>query len=199
LVQNFIAQVFDGISRCNRNLCGIGGANYLEIGCWKGSTLFSALYKNKIENSYVIDNFSQYKSPRKEFLASKQKYNPETVFFDEDCFKTDLKKIPHKIDIYFYDGNHNIQLQYDAFYYFDKILNDTFLMVIDDYNDGQIPVASRDAIEDLGYEVLYQKELFTPGKKNADKSSWWNGIGIFLLKKTGKPKKERRIYPQKKK
>jgi hypothetical protein len=41
------------------NLLSIEDARYLEIGTWKGSTLYSAMYGNKAQITY-IDNWSQF-------------------------------------------------------------------------------------------------------------------------------------------
>ena len=35
-------------------------AKYLEVGVWRGATLYSALYKNNLEYAYAVDNFSEF-------------------------------------------------------------------------------------------------------------------------------------------
>jgi hypothetical protein len=65
----------------------------LEIGCWRGSTLIAALYGNEssIRHAVGIDNWSQFKGPKREFLANVQQFLPASPlhFFEQDCFTID--------------------------------------------------------------------------------------------------------------
>ncbi len=167
------------------NLCSLRGARYLEIGVWKGSTLASAGYRNQISVT-AADNWSQFKGPRESFERICRDFvRNELTFFDEDCFKLSLDKLPGKYHVYFYDGEHSYDSQYRAFKYFDSILEDTFIAIVDDYNGDDVQRGTQDAFRDLGYRVIFEEYLPTPGKENAVTSSWWNGFYVALVKKRG--------------
>jgi hypothetical protein len=48
------------------NLLNTEDARYLEIGCWKGSSVCSAMYGNKAK-IVCIDNWSEFEGPKTEF------------------------------------------------------------------------------------------------------------------------------------
>src|SRR5579864_9299188 len=56
------------------NICSLTGANYLEIGCWKGSTLVAAGYHNPLQDIIAIDNWSQFDGPKAEFQQNVHTY-----------------------------------------------------------------------------------------------------------------------------
>ena len=68
-------------------LLSFNNSNYLEIGCWKGSTLCCALYKNNPNSIVAIDNFSEWGGPRGVFLANLKTHVAQDItFLDEECF-----------------------------------------------------------------------------------------------------------------
>ena len=163
------------------NLCSLKGARYLEIGVWQGSTLASAGYLNPIHIT-AVDNWSQFEGPKEEFRRNCQEHvRNELSLFDEDSFKISLAKLPGKYHIYFYDGDHSYKSQYQAFRYFDSVLESTFIAIVDDYNSDDVQRGTQDAFRDLGYRVVCEEYLPTPG--NADMSTWWNGLYVALVKK----------------
>ena len=54
------------------NLCEYPNTRYLEIGCWKGSTLCAAMNENNI--FLGIDNFSQFGNIRNKFYENFNKF-----------------------------------------------------------------------------------------------------------------------------
>ena len=55
------------------NICSMPNTVYLEIGCFKGSSLCSAMYKNSIQ-CVAIDNWSLWEGPKDEFLTNYNKF-----------------------------------------------------------------------------------------------------------------------------
>ena len=172
------------------NLCSLPNSRYLEIGCWKGSTLISALYRNggSLEGVVAIDNWSEWGSPRTEFFQNVESYlgnEPlkEFKIIETDCFTLDKAKVfDHPITVYFYDGNHDRLSQKRAFTYYHAVFDDVFIAVVDDWNCEEVRMGTRDAFEELGYQILFEQTFFTDSN-GGDKISWWNGIYIGVLKK----------------
>jgi len=158
---------------------------YLEIGCWHGSTLCSALYNNKPERVFAIDNFSQFfdqGNPKENFIANIKKFiTCNFKFFDVDCFSFDLNHIDHKVNTYFYDGDHKEEDQYKALSYYYPVLEDTFVYICDDFNFMDVRLGTFRAIRDLNLKA--EKEWFLPASFNGDTDNWWNGCYIGILKK----------------
>jgi len=173
------------------NLCSLANGKYLEIGTWKGSTFISALYNNEksLKESIAIDNWSQFSGPKKEFLDNAKKYlkKDQFQFIEKDCFNIDLSQIKTKINIYFYDGDHRVEDQKQAFTYFDAIFDDVFIAIIDDYNFMNVPEGTQQAFKLLNYKIEFEKYLpsprFTPPFDNL---GWWNGIYVAVISKTNK-------------
>lgn len=172
------------------NVLDYPNLNYLEIGVFMGSTFVSSLYQNNINNAYAIDNwseFNEYGDIKKIFNDTCKKFNIENYkFFETDCYKFDLNNITEKINVYFYDGNHDELNQYKALKYYYPILADEFIFMVDDFDPYdtkwmEVERGTRHAIRDLNLEILYEKHLCSVGRNNA--SSWWNGFYISYLKK----------------
>lgn len=167
------------------NLCSIRKANYLEIGSWKGASLISSGYGNKI-NQFAIDNWSQFDGPSDIFYSNVKSLlrKRPPIFWDIDCFSPEASTLlePNSIHIYLFDGEHSEESQYLAFKHYHHVFKDTFIAIVDDYNLPAVQKGTQRAIKDLGYQKLYEKELFS--KYNGDLSSWWNGLYIAVLKKS---------------
>jgi hypothetical protein len=166
------------------HLCSGPHVNYLEIGCWKGSTLISALYGNQAQAT-AIDNWSQFDNQRSAFYSNIGQFIPNARLniYEEDCFSMDKAIIPPKVNVYFYDGNHAEKYQELAFTYFDDVFDDVFIAVIDDWNWERVQRATRSVFKKLNYAILFEKSLLTDW--NGNLGTWWNGIYIAVIKKSG--------------
>ena len=161
------------------NLCSLENINYLEIGLLLGSTFISALYKNNFKSAIGIDL-----QIHKEFYDNRNKFLSEyenIKIIENNCFSLDLNFIENKIDIFLYDGDHSEIDQERAFSYYDKILNNKFIAIVDDWNDIPSQIGTKKAFEKLNYKVIYERELFSDG--NCDINKWWNGIYVGLIEK----------------
>jgi hypothetical protein len=164
--------------------------NYLEVGVFRGSTFCSALYNNT-QNAYAIDNWSEFGNYRNEFHENTRKYvDLDFVqIIEEDCFSVDLKQFKHKIDVFFYDGNHSAESQEKALTYFYPVLKKNFIYIGDDYNWSDVRKGCQSGIEKTNVTKLFEKEIFTREKNNhplrtyGESFGWWNGLGIFVLNK----------------
>jgi hypothetical protein len=169
------------------NILEIPGSNYLEIGTFRGATFTSALFNNSLNSAYAIDNWSEFKTPgdlaKKEFLKNTKDLN--FTYFEEDCWKVDLSKIAHKINVYLYDGAHTYQDQYNALTYYYPILDNEFIFMVDDFDPSpnweQVEKGTRDSIKDLNLKILYENHLKSNSKN--DSKTWWGGFYVSILQK----------------
>ena len=169
------------------NLLGYNSLNLLEIGAYTGISTSCAMYKNK-NNIVVIDNFSEFGNVKEELINNIEKYKGDNdiIFYEDDCFNIDLKKFNSKFNIYIYDAGHTIEDQYKALVYYQDVLEDIFIYIVDDWNYLPTNIGTLHAINDLNLKILYKKEIYTNHKHNRednDINGYWNGMGIFILKK----------------
>lgn len=172
------------------NLCTLPNTSYLEIGSWKGSTWISALYGNKgtVVQAISIDDWSEYGGEDK-FISNCARYLPDIQYttYSADCFTVNVEEIaPLPVNIYFYDGKHSLEAQEKAFTYYDKILDDVFIAIVDDWNWEMVREGTRKAFKKLNYKILYEREL--PAKWNEETQSfdlenWWNGFYIAVIRR----------------
>lgn len=171
------------------NLLSIDDARYLEIGVWMGSSSCAAMYGNKA-HVVLMDDFSGFGSPKKEFIENFNKYkgDNDAEFIEQDCFKMDISKFKKKFNIYLFDGDHSEWSQYKAVEYYLPCMDGVFILVVDDWNWLSVRNGTNRSIADNKLEVLWKKEIIltkndehTPNEE-ANKT-WWNGIAVFVLKK----------------
>jgi len=164
------------------NLCSKSCVKYLEIGCWQGSTLISALYNND-RKAVGIDDWSEFGNQRETFYAHVERFIPTAnlSIHETNCFSIDKEKILEKINVYFYDGHHSEESQEAAFTYFDDVLDDLFIAIVDDWNWERVRNGTFSAFKKLNYSILFEKELFS--RWNGDRESWWNGLYVGVIKK----------------
>jgi hypothetical protein len=167
------------------NLLTIEGSRYLEIGTWKGSSVCSAMCGNS-GSVVCIDNWSEFNGPKDEFLENFEKYKGknDAKYIESDCFQLDINSVG-KFNIYMYDGNHTYESHYKSLTYFIDVMDDEFILIVDDWNWIDVQRATIDSIKDLNLNVLWSKEikLNNEGTTTHDKEGWWNGISVFLIKK----------------
>lgn len=170
------------------NLLNTDDARYLEIGTWKGSSVCSAMCKNKAK-VICIDNWSEFEGPKSEFLINFEKFKGENDarFIENDCFKVDVSTLP-KFNIYMYDGNHTNESHYKALLHYYNCLDDVFIFIVDDWNWQDVRDGTKHSIQKLNLKVLYEKEIrltwdnsHTPRQEAAE--TWHNGIYVAILQK----------------
>jgi len=165
-------------------LCSLPATNYLEIGLWRGATFVSALFENEksVHSAIGIDNWCRWAGA----LGSEQhcRYNcslfiPQKIYqiHTEDSFSIQKETLFKKpINVYFYDGTHTEEAQEMAFTFYNEILDDLFIAVIDDWEWERVQKGTFSAFKKLGYKILYERHL-------SNKEAWWNGLYVALVKK----------------
>jgi len=169
------------------NLLNIEDARYLEIGVWKGSSSCAAMYGNKaIVN--LIEDFSGFGSPRRECLGNLEKYGVGNEWWLHECccFKIDIR-ILGKSNIYLFDADHSENSTRLGITYYLAALDDTFILVMDDWNMGEVRNGTEMGIIENNLDILWSKEIrltddnsHTPAAEAA--ATWHNGIAVFILK-----------------
>lgn len=163
---------------------------YLEIGCLYGSTLIPALYQNtELADAIAIDNWSEAGGPKEEFHRNCAREIPDSPlrFFEQDCFSIAKESVfTTPVTFYFYDGRHQFLDQKMAFTYFDDVLDDVFVAVVDDWNWHQVREGTQAAFTELGYHILFSHEFLS---NTVERENWWNGLFIAVIEK------QRSIYP----
>jgi hypothetical protein len=173
------------------NICSLDGANYLEIGTWKGSSFISASYGNNV-NSIVIDNWSEFNGPFDEFISNVNRFCPEVKynFIEKDCFKVtddEIKSIYDSIDIYLFDGAHDYESQRKAITYYKHLFSKYVIIIVDDFRSdtpawANVRKGTYDGIEEAGLTIHHNVEIITY-QEVTGRSEYWNGFGLFVCEK----------------
>ena len=170
------------------NLCSSPDIIYLEIGTHKGATLISACYGNKHNRFIGIDNFCEFddlKEAQGYLMQNLSKFSNQASpeFIAGDCWDYEtISKVPDNINIYFYDGAHDIESQKKAITVYYPKLADTFVLIVDDWNWDNSRTGTYEGISEMELNIVYSKDIFTPGRQSMHEH-FWNGLGIFVLEK----------------
>lgn len=167
----------------------------LEIGSYRGSTFCSAIENNQVK-AVSIDNWSTptinparnvegwtgTEDPLTEFKQNIQSVlgKNQVMGFNEDVNNIDLVKMPFKFNVVFYDGDHTYDSTHNFLNKFSSVFEETFVLIMDDWNWEQIKTATEDWAKEYA-TTIYKKEIQTKGE---DPDDFWNGLGIFVLRKT---------------
>ncbi len=167
--------------------------NYLEIGTWYGSSSISFLFNNTINDSLFIDNWSQFGGYQAKFIENLNKFNTENNKFslvENDCWKVDITKLPQNyFNIYLFDGDHSELDHFLALKYYLPVLQNTFILLVDDLNFMNVHDGTMRAIRELNLTINFRHEIYMspddlvgmPNHKG--KHTWWNGCLILVLTK----------------
>ena len=63
------------------------------------------------------------------------------------------------------------------------MMDETFILIVDDWNWDNVRVPTLESIKKMVYKVLYKEEITG---KIEDSTDYWNGLGIFVLEKNRK-------------
>ena len=191
-------------------LCNMPDTRYLEVGILRGASYFAAAYNNN-GTYYGVDNWSKYgrivelihddipeddpdhvtyESNLGIVLGYIERYkseNREFIYFNEDAWELDLSQFEHKINVFFYDGDHSFESQEKILRHFDSILDDEIILIVDDYYSPEIGEIVREAtakaIENSKFSLVYDCELLNEDEKNKNINKWHNGLYIAHLKR----------------
>jgi hypothetical protein len=172
------------------NLCSYENAKYLELGCYTGSTFYSAVYKNDCVAT-AVDNFSEKNiKPFRHDLLFLNVQDPKKYFLDRcknDNWKliesnaNQLTNIGYKPNIIFYDASHDYNEQFENLNHILNLFDDEFILIIDDANFEGVVDSCDKFIEHNNLIKLFQRKILTTIPE--DNTSWWNGIYVNVLRK----------------
>jgi predicted O-methyltransferase YrrM len=171
------------------------GEAYLEVGVFQGKTLISALRGNPRRPAYACDNFSEFEgSSSLAVLRHNLAHHglDDSVTFLNTDFRTALLagSIAHQAGVYFYDGAHDEQSQYEGILLAERVLADEALVIVDDWryapdSGSRAEAGTLRAMADSNnnWTVL----LTLPARHNGDNAMWWNGVGILRFRRRARP------------
>lgn len=168
----------------------IEDARYLEIGSWKGSTACAAMFNNKCK-IVCIDNWSQFGGPKDTFIQNTNAFvNKDVQFtFIESNFRSVDYSSIGKFNVYLFDGPHEMQDQLDGITIAQPALDDTFILIVDDWNWDLARHGTTQAVESLGLKVLESITVRTNTNNEhveipyGKASRWHNGYFIAVVSK----------------
>jgi len=171
------------------NLCSAPWASYLEVGCWRGSTLCAAVCGNSPRDVLGIDNYSEAategegRDARAELHRNCARFvtgrGVPFRFVAEDFRGVDPFGIGGPFTVYFYDGAHDADAQRAAFTRMAPALGEVFVAVVDDWNMRRTRLGTREAFAELGWGRVWEAEL--PANRNGDVRRWWNGLLVSVI------------------
>ena len=180
------------------NLADIEGLKYAEIGTFTGSTLFSAMFGNKI-NALCCDNWSQFGGPKETFNRNVRIYSQGSAVDQKlQIIESDFNDLKfgddpwNDIDFYVFDGPHDRKSQCEGITKAYPGLSDRFILLVDDWNWGDPREGTFDAIKNLGITILKEFSVTTDAEiydemgrvsNRFQNSAWHNGIAVFACKK----------------
>ena len=176
----------------------VSAPRYLEIGVWQGSTFCSAIFENEV-TATAIDNWSTFGGRRVEFLENLEKFKGKanTNILEKDFRDIDFRQLG-KFNVYFFDGPHSYEDQYDAIVLTKCALTEAFVLIVDDWNREIVRRGTFDGLHDNKYHIDYALEIRTsvdnshgPVQKIREwakewregQSDWHNGYFIAALRK----------------
>ena len=183
------------------SLCSHDDAVYLELGTYTGSTFFAATMNNKAK-CIGVDDFSEPNvkpivdrgmwtecgNPYDTFVNNWQKYENGNAAFVKSSVEelTEEDFGGSKVNILFYDANHDMMVQMNNLNHLLPFLDDKFILVVDDANfDGVVEGAVTWAQENNLKCYLERKILSSVIESPVH---WWNGIHVMVLEKDNRVK-----------
>ena len=163
------------------NLCSIPQTRYLEVGMWRGSTLCSAIKGNSVIAT-GIDNWSEFGGPMGDCKnnVEKCKGSSQVKIIDQDCFTVDKSSLDGPYNVYFYDGGHSEIEQYKAITYFDEVMADSFVLVVDDWMQLEVVRGTLFGLKDMKYDILWENHCRSV---DFNRDDWWCGLYLAVVSK----------------
>lgn len=174
------------------NLGAISARHYLEIGVNEGATFVSTNFGNKLLSSVAVDSWLQYQEEGNQWKNAKQEFpkncerflKPNTYnVFEMNGFDLTKTQVPNPVNLYFYDGDHHLDAQAMALTHLYPLLDETFIFLVDDYNDWTDPKpGTQQGIKTANLKILFEQE-FHDGTNTGVSDGWWDGFYVSILQK----------------
>ena len=162
------------------------GEAYFEVGTYRGKSLISAMLENPARPVYACDNFSEFEDNTLEILqANLTKYDfaKHVEFYNCDFLEAYTREhLPIPIGLYFYDGAHDFDSQYEAIKRVEPFLANEAIVLVDDWRLAEDSGSyAKDATLKAAAESSAQWDLLheLPARFNGDRAMWWNGVGVL--------------------
>lgn len=150
---------------------------YLNVGVWHGFSLLCPAAGYPDRACIGVDNFSEFGSPRSEFLERWEKIRSHHhAFYDmgyEEYFSS-YHKGP--IGAYFYDGSHEYVDQRRALELAEPFFVSGTFLIVDDTNWSSARRATEDFIANSTRSYVRLLDIRTAGNGHP---TFWNGLMIF--------------------
>lgn len=162
-------------------------ARYMEIGSYTGSTLCATIAGNEVA-ALVIDNWSLFGGPVKDFMHNVATYRGPAArvsVLESDFRQVDYRHIG-KFNVYMFDGPHTERDHYDAVNLALPALDDSFVLIVDDWDWGQVRSGTLWAIRENGLKIDLSIDIRTTMDGTtppigAERSDWHNGYLLAVI------------------
>lgn len=153
---------------------------YVNVGTWHGYSLLAGMIGHLEKRCIGVDNFSQFNPGGATKRACEARFkkhaSPLHCLYEADYTDYFARLHQGSIGVYFYDGWHSEEDQYNGMVIAEPFFSDHCIIVIDDANwAGPRDAANRFLSERPGkYQVL----LDQPTAGNCH-PTWWNGLLVL--------------------
>jgi predicted O-methyltransferase YrrM len=179
----------------------VNGNTYVEIGCYAGASMLTALQWPALEKAIAIDTFSvlpnhveQVKSNLAQFAPANSIAKVELTQGSSHSFAVIISVYRsilgdincNGIDVLFIDGDHSYNGVQDDFRFFHPLVRHKGIVVFDDYADSQSSPQVKPAVDNIAKS---DKTFQVIGQVHNDAGAFGNGLPVnglsneFLLQK----------------
>ncbi|WP_276354231.1 class I SAM-dependent methyltransferase [Cohnella caldifontis] len=144
---------------------------YVNVGVWHGFSFLAGMIHNPDKKCIGIDNFTQFGSPRDEFLARFNKYKSDNHYFYDMDYVDFFRSFQDRIGFYFYDGEHSYENQLKGLQLAEPFFAKDCIVMVDDTNWE----APRRATLDFVSASPYQYSVLL----SESHPTFWNGVMIL--------------------
>jgi hypothetical protein len=97
-----------------------------------------------------------------------------------DLFQVDLTNYENLIEMWFYDGPHDLESTKNAVAYYWPTFTKESVLIFDDANWQDVVTGARAGIDGMNGHIIYEKLMLNDQE---DASAWWNGLYIVVVRK----------------
>ena len=174
----------------NNLVSSVANPQYLEVGVFQGATFCSAIWGNHVRAT-AIDNWSEYGGPANAFYKNLGEFwrpSASVTVLNSDFRTVDYARIG-TFNIYFFDGPHQYQDQYDGARVIHAALEDPAILIVDDWNWEQVRSGTSNGLRDARVSIDYSIELRTTEDgtfplTHSTESDWHNGVFLAVISKS---------------
>jgi hypothetical protein len=170
------------------NLCHLPKPNsvYTEVGIFCGATFCAAINNNPTLMALGFEDFSQDfggEKIKEQLYANVKRFETGKRFaiIEQDFFKAIM---PAGVDIFYYDGHHDLEFQRKALPHIFNSLAPVFLFIVDDFSWESVSKGTQGGFAELVGRLKIEKTWVLTGEQKSDDKTWWNGVFLAVCSKT---------------